>query len=59
MLLLLQTHPTVYNEFLSGRFIVKQSDSSFTSVVTDQALEQTINRSQCSSSGIIGSTRKK
>lgn len=59
MLGLKEKHPEVYGEFMKGRFTVKQSNTSFTSVATDQGLEQTINRSQKSTSGIIGSTRKK
>ena len=30
--------PDLYDQFLKGRFSVKQSSTSFTSVVTDQAL---------------------
>lgn len=59
MLVLKETAPDIYNRFMEGQFTVKHSDTSFSSVGTDQALEQTINRSKKSSSGIIGSTRKK
>ena len=51
--------PPVYDEFLKGRFTVKRSDVPFTSVATDQALEQTINRTSKSAGGIIGTTKKK
>ncbi|KAL7296570.1 hypothetical protein TKK_0010001 [Trichogramma kaykai] len=41
--------PELYDEFVKGNFTVKRSPANFTSVGTDQALEQTINRSQKSS----------
>ena len=53
------TKPELYEKFLSGQFTVNRSSIPFTSVGTDQALEQTINRSQKSSSGTIGFTQKK
>ena len=39
--------------------MVKMTPGKFKAVAADQSLEQTINRSQKSSGGIIGSTRKK
>lgn len=51
--------PELYNEFVAGNFIVKRTAVPFTSVGTDQALEQSINRSQKSRAGIIGETQKK
>lgn len=54
-----KSHPEIYAEFLKGRFTVNHTQKSFASVATDQALEQTINRSSKSSAGIIGSTQKK
>ena len=39
--------------------MVKRTPKQFKAVAADQSLEQTINRSQKSSGGIIGSTRKK
>lgn len=59
MLMLPTQAPEVYEKFLEGRFAVKQSNTPFTSVGTDQRLEQTINKSQKSSGGIIGMTREK
>lgn len=45
---------------MEGRFTVKKSDVPFTSVATDHALEQSINRtSKSRNSGIIGITLKK
>ena len=54
-----KTKPELYAEFLAGIFTVKRSFASFTPVTTDQSLEQTTNRSQKSSSGIIGLTKKR
>ena len=51
--------PDVYASFLAGKFVVKRTSGLFNSVGTDMCLEQTINRSQKSSSGIIGSSRRK
>ena len=59
MMVLEKKAPEVYEQFLKGRFTVKRSDAPFTSVSTDQALEQTINRSSKETGGIIGSTKKK
>ena len=39
--------------------MVKSTPGKFKAVAADQSLEQTINRSQKSSGGISGSTRKK
>ncbi len=51
--------PDVYRHFVSGNFAVKRTPGRFKSVPADQCLEQTINRSQKSSSGVIGSTKRK
>ena len=51
--------PEVYAQFLNGRFTVKQSDTSNTSVSMDEALEQTINRTSKSNAGVIGITKKR
>lgn len=59
MLMLEKNAPEVYEKFVSGRFTVKRSAVPFTSVATDQALEQTINKTSKSTGGVIGSTRKK
>ncbi len=53
------THPDVYDHFLSGKFSVKRTPGKFKAVGADQCLEQTINRSKKSNSGIIGRTKKK
>ncbi len=52
-------YPEVYREFMRGNFVVKRTLGLFKAVGVDMALEQTINRSQKSAGGIIGSTRKK
>ena len=53
------TAPDVYQAFVAGKFGVKRTHGKFNAVGADMALEQTINRSQKSASGIIGNTRKK
>lgn len=59
MLSLQEQAPEVYRQFMKGRFTVKKSPVPFTSVASDQALEQTINRAFKSISGVIGSTKNK
>ena len=54
-----ETAPEVYNKFVDGQFVIKRTPGTFKAVGADMCLEQTINKSQKSSSGIIGSTRKK
>jgi len=54
-----ETAPTVHQAFMEGKFAVKRTPGCFNGVGADMALEQAINRSQKSPSGIIGSTRKK
>lgn len=51
--------PEVHQAFVAGKFVVKRTRGQFKAVGADMCLEQTINRSQKSSSGIIGSSRKK
>ena len=51
--------PDVYRAFIAGKFVAKRTHGKFNAVGADMALEQTINRSQKSASGIIGNTRKK
>lgn len=53
------TAPGVNQAFMTGAFVVKRTQGKFNAVGADMALEQTINRSQKSTSGIIGNTRKK
>ena len=59
MLHLPETAPRIYQAFLQGQFVVKRTPGKFKAVAADQSLEQTINRSQKSSGGIIGCARKK
>ena len=51
--------PDVYTNFQEGKFSVKHTPGKFKAVAADMCLEQTINRSQKSTAGIIGNTRKK
>lgn len=53
------TAPDIHENFCRGKFVVKHTIWRFKSVGADIALEQTINRSQKSQSGIIGMTRQK
>ena len=54
-----ETAPGIHQAFLQGQFLAKRTPGKFKAVAADQSLEQTINRSQKSSGGIIGSMRKK
>jgi len=54
-----ETAPELHRQFLRGRFVVKHTQGPFKAVGVDMSLEQTLNRSQKSTAGIIGSTRKK
>ena len=45
--------------FMKGKHVVKRYQHKFMAASADMALEQTINRSQKSSSGIIGCTKQK
>lgn len=51
-------HPELYSKFMGKHFVVKDKPGSFNAVSADMKLEQTIQRSQKSSKGIIGQTRK-
>ena len=51
------TNPELYDFFMRKHFVVKRKPGSFNSVAPDLALEQTIQRSAKSSSGIIGKTK--
>ena len=59
LLTMKETSPDFYDEILKGRLSVKQNLISFTSVSTDQALEQTINKSSKSIAGIKGNIKNK
>ena len=49
----------VHQAFMEGKFVVKQTPGCFNGVGADMALEQIINRSQNSPSGINESSKKK
>ena len=49
-------YPEIYEKFMEGLFVLKQNKGNFNAVAGDLKLEQTINRSQKSISGIIGQT---
>ena len=51
-------HPDLYHQFCAGKFVVQTGVGKFKSVSPDMKLEQTINRSQKSSGGIVGETRR-
>ena len=51
-----ETAPEIHEAFLTGKFVVKRTNGRFKAMEADMALEQTIDKSQKSSSGIIGST---
>lgn len=53
-----EEHPEVYQKFKAGHFVVRQTKLPFSAVSPDMKLEQTIQRSQKSSKGIIGQTRQ-
>ena len=53
-----ETHTQVYEQFLRGNFVVKTNPGTFNAVSPDMKLEQTIQRSQKSSKGVIGQTRQ-
>lgn len=50
--------PYLYQKFCDGHFVVKEKNGQFNAVAPDMKLEQTIQRSQKSSKGIIGQTRR-
>lgn len=54
-----KTAPEVHEMFMKGKHVVKRYDHTFSDVAADMALEQTINRPQKSSSGIVGRTKQK
>ena len=57
MRILDQEHQDIHTEFLAGNFVVQTSVGTFKAVSPDTDLEQTINRSQKSSRGIVGQTK--
>ena len=51
------SNPAVFDHMMNGGFVVRRSSTStFSSIPTEQALEQTINREAKSEGGIIGFT---
>ena len=56
MLQLEQTAPSVYQEFLAGNFVVKESTGYFNQIATDQALEH-VNKQCKIAGGLVGITR--
>lgn len=50
-------HPDLHEEFSKGKFVVQTTKGAFKAVSPDMKLEQTINRSQKNSGGIIGQTK--
>ena len=53
-----QDYPEIYKEFMKGKFAVKTKKGRFNAVSPDIKLEQTIQRSKKSTSGIIGQSRQ-
>ena len=51
-------HPGIYGMFMKGCFAINESHRKFSDESPDMKLEQTIQRAQKSSSGIIGQTRR-
>jgi hypothetical protein len=51
-------NPLLHRKFSDGHFVVREKQGTFNSVAPDMRLEQTIQRAQKSSSGIIGQTRR-
>ena len=49
-----KTHPNIYKEFFAGNFSVWRKLGSFNKVPSDQVIEQTINKDQKGSGGIVG-----
>ena len=53
-----EEHPSIYKEFMEGKFVVKTSADFFNAVEPDMKLEQSIQRSKKSAGGIIGQTKQ-
>ena len=50
------THPEIYQEFKQGNFSTKRTMGNFNMLPPDQVIEQTINKEQKGSGGIIGTS---
>ena len=59
MMLIETAAPDVHQKFMQGEFVVKRTPGLFKAIGPDLCLEQTINRSQKSSGGIIGRSKQK
>ena len=57
MKLLPKTAPEVYEAFLCGDFVTKETENSFNQIPDDQALEH-VNRSGKVAGGLVGITRR-
>ena len=54
MMSLKEEHPSAYEAFQAGDFVVQRSGNAFSQVAVDHTIEQTINRDTKSQGGIIG-----
>lgn len=54
-----EKHPSLFEAFMKGGFVVQHGDRKFSSIGMDQALEQCYNKPAKGSGGIIGMTRRK
>ena len=54
MISLKDVHPSTYESFQAGDFVVQRSGNAFSQVAVDQTIEQTINRDTKSKGGIVG-----
>ena len=59
MLKLHTTAPGVYENFMAGKFSIKERPGRFVSVAGDQKLEQSINLSSKKSQSVIGNAKQK
>ena len=53
-----EEHPSIFKEFMEGKFLVKTSAGFFNAVAPDIKLEQHIQRSKKVAGGIIGQTKQ-
>ena len=52
-------HPSSYEAFKAGDFVVQGLGNAFSQVAVDQTIEQTLNRDTKSKGGIVGISLKK
>ena len=55
---LLEEHPSIYKEFMEGKFVVKASAGFFNPVTPVMKLEPSIQRSKKDAGGVIGQTKQ-